>query len=153
MLNVADLGFGIKSVLIEDNYDGVAGFHKHYVTIIRGDKDFSIEYTSGCGNRHHPKTGLEPIALISGRLTVSQRDSNLETIPNDPTLEDVMYGLMSDSDCVRFGQSFEDFCGDLGYDEDSRKAEGVYKACIKQWKNLERLGYDMDKLSDLFQDY
>ena len=35
--------------------------------------------------------------------------------------------------------SFEDFCGDYGYDVDSRKAYKTYKAVMKEWKNIELL--------------
>ena len=35
--------------------------------------------------------------------------------------------------------SFEDFCGDYGYDTDSRKAYKTYKKVLKDWKNVERL--------------
>lgn len=35
--------------------------------------------------------------------------------------------------------SFEDFCGDYGYDIDSRGAYKTYKAVLKEWKNIERL--------------
>jgi hypothetical protein len=35
--------------------------------------------------------------------------------------------------------SFEDFCGEFGYDLDSRKAYKTYKAVLKEWKNVERL--------------
>jgi hypothetical protein len=33
---------------------------------------------------------------------------------------------------------FEDFCGDYGYEEDSRKAEQTYKAVVKEWKKVEK---------------
>lgn len=35
--------------------------------------------------------------------------------------------------------TFENFCGDFGYDIDSRKAYKTYKAVIKEWKNVELL--------------
>ncbi len=34
--------------------------------------------------------------------------------------------------------TFENFCGDFGYDEDSRKAEKVYNAVCKEWEKVER---------------
>jgi hypothetical protein len=42
-----------------------------------------------------------------------------------PTLVDLMSSLLSDASCV-LGNSFDDFCADLGYDPDSRKAEAIY---------------------------
>lgn len=35
--------------------------------------------------------------------------------------------------------SFEDFCGDFGYDEDSRKAEKIYETVKAEYEALERL--------------
>ena len=35
--------------------------------------------------------------------------------------------------------TFENFCGDYGYDIDSRKAYKTYKAVMKEWKNVELL--------------
>jgi hypothetical protein len=46
---------------------------------------------------------------------------------DEPTAADVLSCLCSDASAA--GQSFEDWCSDLGYDADSRKAEATYKAC------------------------
>lgn len=35
--------------------------------------------------------------------------------------------------------TFEDFCGDFGYDTDSRKGEKIYKAVADEYKNVSRL--------------
>lgn len=35
--------------------------------------------------------------------------------------------------------TFEDFCSEFGYDEDSRTAERIYIAVIKEYKNLTRI--------------
>lgn len=43
-----------------------------------------------------------------------------------PTLVDIMAALLSDASCVA-GNSFTEFCDELGYDRDSRKAEETYK--------------------------
>jgi hypothetical protein len=51
-----------------------------------------------------------------------------------PTAYDVLTGLTK----YDLG-SFENFCGDYGYDIDSRKAYKTYKAVLKEWKNVERL--------------
>jgi hypothetical protein len=48
-------------------------------------------------------------------------------LEREPTAADVLACLCSD---VSMGeQSFEDFCSELGYDTDSRKAERTWKAC------------------------
>lgn len=35
--------------------------------------------------------------------------------------------------------TFENFCGNFGYDEDSRKAEKIHKAVSKQFANMQKL--------------
>lgn len=38
--------------------------------------------------------------------------------------------------------TFEDFCREFGYDEDSRTAEKTYKAVLKEWKAMNRMFTD-----------
>lgn len=53
---------------------------------------------------------------------------------NEPTLYDVLACLTK----YDVG-TFENFCSDFGYDEDSRTAEKTYKAVLKEWQAMERL--------------
>lgn len=59
------------------------------------------------------------------------------SIKTAPTREGVLECLQSDAQ-VETG-SFEDFCANTCYDPDSRKAERIYKACVRTDKNLRRL--------------
>lgn len=36
-------------------------------------------------------------------------------------------------------ETFEDFCANYGYDEDSRNTEKTYKAVVKEFNNMQRL--------------
>lgn len=55
---------------------------------------------------------------------------------SEPTAADVLYCLCSDA---RAGeQTFGEFCSDMGYDEDSRKAEQTWKACVSIAPRLRR---------------
>lgn len=46
--------------------------------------------------------------------------------------------------------SFEDFCGDFGYDTDSRKAERTYNAVCSEWNSVDKLWHDvLDKLQEI----
>ena len=47
--------------------------------------------------------------------------------------------------------TFEDFCSEFGYDEDSRTAERIYIAVIKEYKDLTRIFTEeqMEKLSEI----
>lgn len=53
---------------------------------------------------------------------------------NEPTLYSVLACLTKYDP-----ETFEDFCAIYGYDNDSRKVEKIYKAVLKEWKNLNRL--------------
>lgn len=49
-------------------------------------------------------------------------------ITEEPSAADVLYCLISD---VQAGEmTFEEFCEELGYDEDSRKAYAVWEKCV-----------------------
>lgn len=53
---------------------------------------------------------------------------------NEPTLYSVLACLTKYNP-----ETFEYFCANYGYDNDSRTAERVYKAVCKEWKSMQRL--------------
>jgi hypothetical protein len=59
-------------------------------------------------------------------------NSNYGNTP--PSEYDVLAGLQK----YEVG-TFDDFCGNFGYDTDSRKAYKTYKAVMREWKNVEKL--------------
>ena len=64
----------------------------------------------------------------------------------EPTSADVLSCLISDA--TRAEDSFEDFCSNLGYDNDSRKAEATFKACAAMGPKIRKLlGDDFDAFS------
>ena len=52
----------------------------------------------------------------------------------EPTMYDVLTCLQK----YEIG-TFEEFCGDFGYDEDSRSAEKTYKAVSKEYEAMSRM--------------
>ena len=58
-------------------------------------------------------------------------------ISNDQENVFAFYCALSDG--ISAKDSFENFCGEFGYDEDSRTAERIYKACEKTLKKVERV--------------
>jgi len=44
--------------------------------------------------------------------------------------------------------SFENFCGDFGYDSDSRKAESVYRAVVAEWQRVAKF-FTAEELAEL----
>lgn len=57
--------------------------------------------------------------------------------PTPPKAADVLSNLISDAECS--DQSFADFCAELGYDEDSRRALETYLACQNAGREVRRL--------------
>ena len=56
---------------------------------------------------------------------------------SEPDAEGCLESLLLDAGSAV--QSFEEWCGDFGYDTDSRKAESIWKSCRKTCENMQRL--------------
>ena len=56
-----------------------------------------------------------------------------------PTAYDILTSLTKNDP-----GTFENFCGDFGYDTDSRSAEKVYRAVCDEWLNVSRLFNDSE---------
>jgi hypothetical protein len=69
-----------------------------------------------------------------------------------PERVDILQSLFLDASGTEYG--FEDWCADLGYDDDSRKAEAVYNACVATRGALEQMFGDDEYtgLETLFQE-
>jgi hypothetical protein len=70
-----------------------------------------------------------------------------------PQPMDVLHSLVMDAGLVRHGQTFEEFCSEVGYDTDSRKAEASYNECKEEWDLLVSLAIDFDEAEEAFSDY
>lgn len=57
-----------------------------------------------------------------------------------PSVEDILEAVKSDCSLVMYGQSFEEFCAELGYDTDSMKAKKIYDACVQNFLKCLRVG-------------
>lgn len=71
-----------------------------------------------------------------------------------PDIVDVIHSLLLDSQAIDY-QDFEQWAGDMGYDADSRKAETIYKQCVKIGLAMRAcLGDELiDKLRELLKNY
>jgi hypothetical protein len=58
-------------------------------------------------------------------------------IKTAPDAAGVLECLLSDAQSA--GDSFEEFCSNMGYNTDSRKAEQIYKACERTHARLSKL--------------
>ena len=76
------------------------------------------------------------------RLSVFYSQGSAHTKP--PTAADILDCLASDASGVENARSFEDWCGEFGYDTDSRSAEKTYRLCVDQAQELKAfLGADL----------
>ena len=80
-------------------------------------------------------------------------DYDQQTTHRPIGLENVLWCLLMDANCVRHGQSFNDFCDELGMSNDSIKAKESFDACRDTWSGLIGIGADLDKLDEMYQDY
>jgi hypothetical protein len=78
------------------------------------------EEDNGPRPAHHWKSTL---CMGTKRMTVYFTQGF--SIQYQPSVDDVLWSLKSDTSCP---DVFEDFCSELGYDVDSRKAEKIFKA-------------------------
>lgn len=68
-------------------------------------------------------------------------------LETESDLLDAFYCFVSDA--LLGWQSFVDFCNEMGYDSDSRKAEKIWKACEKNYNKFSNLtGYSLDMMYD-----
>lgn len=86
-------------------------------------------------------------------VTIGTRYRSFETfysqgpaITGSPQLLDVLQSLLSDASGA--DQSFEEWCRDLGYDDDSRKALRIYQACEEIARELDKM-FSKQEIEDL----
>lgn len=123
------------------------------ITLKRGERKYAFKFGQSINNSNfYVKQGrcitqidrkyLESKNLYSIIRTLSglHFNSNCDTIhkPIAPTLYDVLTCLQK----YEVG-TFNDFCGDFGYEDDSRNALKTYKAVVKEY----------DKMCSLFNNY
>jgi hypothetical protein len=87
------------------------------------------------------------VQIRRGRTRIVVPFSQGSAHVDPPTAADVLNCLISDATGYENAQSFEDWCGEYGYDTDSRKAERTYKAVERATAKLRRLlGDDFDRI-------
>lgn len=132
------------------------------VTVQRpGRRSFATDYQQGIGHApgyvHLPPTLYNEhnlkLATEKGKYPLDWRvqSHNGKPLP-PPDACDVVACLLSDGDA--YGEPFEEWAMNYGYDPDSRKAEAIYHACQEVGRAMSRLftGEERDRLRDLAND-
>ncbi len=125
------------------------------VTIIHNGQSYSTEYSQGAAYRDYysfsGRKGKRVSLPWNGKMSYDEQQRLFRSRPSKPNVTDVMYCLVSDAQCADYGD-FDDFCDNLGYDNDSREAERIHRACQDTFFKLRNM-FDFERLCELFQDY
>lgn len=113
------------------------------ITLKRGNRVYKFEFGQSIAN-----SGAY-IRFWQGKKETSQKykyqfEKNKDF--KEPTAYDVLTCLTKNE-----VGTFEDFCGDFGYEVDSIKAEKIYKAVVNEWQNIKMLYTDkeIEKLQEI----
>ena len=79
------------------------------------------------------------VTLRSGRFSMRVPFSQGSAHTSEPTAADVLDCLASDAAGYENSKSFEDWCGEYGYNTDSRKAHRIFKVVERQAAKLQSL--------------
>lgn len=126
----------------------------HEWRIVINSQEF--EYFTGIAHRENKfnrSVGFTYKELKNRSLADSGLKHLLATSkPKPPTIDDVLYSLVMDSDAAQ--ATFEEWCDNLGYDYDSIKAFEAYRACQNNANKLHKTGLiNMEKARVAYQDF
>lgn len=111
------------------------------VKLAIGDRWHLTEYKTGTGHINKRPPHYSESEWLADRRA-----------PTVPTAAAVLASLLSDAQCA--ADTFEDFCSNLGYDTDSRKALETYLACQATGTAMRRfLGEHYQAVCDAAADY
>ena len=117
------------------NFDSKEKFN-FLITLSNGGAKQSFPFSQSCKNpmqRGHYK-------YLVTKLKVENQYPDLLSLLNC---------LVMDSDCLNY--TFDDWCDDLGYDQDSIKAKQAYDICIKQAIECKSL-FDIEEVRQYLED-
>lgn len=128
----------ITSVYVgEENYWDDKTAQDHFVVTLeyKDRKMEGIDYWMGIGHRVNQKGETFPIKF--GRKTLYDMEQEKQYKPRKPKVEEVLCSLLLDS--IALDNTFEEWCSELGYDTDSRKAEKTFNESNSLGKKLKKL--------------
>lgn len=141
------------------------------VTFQREDKTMTTDYFMGVGhrllecslaNKACKELHMQPVIKAGSELTDTCRktlqkanDRNIYPLlyVMHPTMATVIASILRDDEATRC--SFSEWCCDLGYDIDSRKAYATYELCQQLGDKVNNFftGEERSHLAELLEDY
>ena len=156
--------------LFWNSKDGWKGFQDKWLIIFQTDHGAEVfDYMTGTGHRTAKKPMVcgpekweidKAIKFAHGGATPKDEPENLKmcaelivkaTVPPVLKLDDILCCLVNDAQASTM--SFDQWCSEFGYDNDSRKAFATYEACQKNGDKLRNLGVNIAEAQEKFQDY
>ena len=129
-------------------------------------KNQSFEYFTGLGHREDVTADTKKRAAFDFP-GLTEKDKKGQTMrgrrylqrvqelrkPQTPPIAGLLYSIILDSAATE--QSFSSWCGDYGYDSDSRKALATYTACQENAEKLHRVftRSQIAHIQELLQEY
>lgn len=112
-----------------------------------------FEFFTGLGLRHPVGAVSRQIQTKMNPRSVAWHDIEKTRKPKPPHAADVLLSVVMDSRACE--QSFADWCGEFGYDTDSRKALATYEACQQNADKLKRIfsHAQIAQIRETLQDY
>lgn len=131
--------------------------HDKFIVIIEG-QDF--KYSCGIGHRieidRFKKEAFQKLMNKNPQKNKANLYLYIDELkkvskPKKLNIDDVLYSLILDAQSGT--ESFEDFLDNFGYNEDSVKHNEIYKLCQKNGKKVKTFITNLEKASELFQNY
>ena len=104
----------------------------------KGDKEWKMSGSHQQNWNNHVVTVTNNKKRFSFEFWGSIQDPEIKS---DQENVFALYCALIDATCAN--ETFKNFCGDLGYNEDSRTAERIYKACGRTLAKVNRV-FDCD---------
>lgn len=122
------------------------------VTFSRGKSSFPCPYYTGIGHRV-ASNHAHAVYVASPRQADDRRKRDAAAKPVSPRAASVLYSLLLDARAA--DMSFPDWCGEIGYDEDSFKAFDTYRQCCDIGRDLDKVftRTEREHLAELLQEY
>lgn len=150
----AELGITLLCKFIPWSGDGEPTLRWSVQLLVGGEHILTSPYTAGCG--HCPSYKPGPLSVDEWETVKYECRSGRRygrygphgaTRAIDPNFSDVLSAIARDADAITYA-NFEDWAEAHGMDDDSRKAESMYKECLAiglalqstiGYENIERL--------------